>query len=105
MAENNNRGVSLKNHIITSLKQIQLRQSQKSYVRNINENQIIFCHGPAGTSKTFTACYTGLRMYADGEISKIVLCKPLEIAEEVWVLFQEMLMIKLRHILNHISLI
>lgn len=78
MAENNNRGVSLKNHIINSLKQIQLRQSQKSYVRNVNENQIIFCHGPAGTSKTFTACYIGLRMYADGEISKIVLCKPLE---------------------------
>lgn len=78
MAENNNRGVSLKNHIVSSLKQIQLRQSQKSYVRNVNENQIIFCHGPAGTSKTFTACYTGLRMYADGEISKIVLCKPLE---------------------------
>ena len=78
MAENNKRGVSLKNHISNSLKLIQLRQSQKAYVRNVNENQIIFCHGPAGTSKTFTACYIGLKMFAAGDIQKIVLCKPLE---------------------------
>lgn len=78
MAENNKRGVSLKNHISNSLKLIQLRQSQKSYVRNVNENQIVFCHGPAGTSKTFTACYLALKMFAAGEIQKIVLCKPLE---------------------------
>ena len=78
MAENNKRGVSLKNHTINCLKSVQLRQSQKSYVRKVNENQIIFCHGPAGTSKTFTACYIGLKMYAEGEINKIVLCKPLE---------------------------
>ena len=78
MAENSRRGVSLKNHINISLKQIQLRLSQKNYVRKVNENQIIFCHGPAGTSKTFTACYIGLKMFAEGEIKKIVLCKPLE---------------------------
>ena len=73
MAENSRRGVSLKNHINISLKQIQLRLSQKNYVRKVNENQIIFCHGPAGTSKTFTACYIGLKMFAAGEIKKIVL--------------------------------
>lgn len=78
MAENNRRGVSLKNHINNSIKLIQLRQSQKAYVRTVNENQIIFCHGPAGTSKTFTACYIALKMYAEGEIKRIVLCKPLE---------------------------
>tara|TARA_B100000513_G_scaffold159400_1_gene76843 strand:+ start:4855 stop:5550 length:696 start_codon:yes stop_codon:yes gene_type:complete len=78
MAENSRKGVSLKNHINISLKQIQLRLSQKNYVRKVNENQIIFCHGPAGTSKTFTACYIGLKMFAEGEIKKIVLCKPLE---------------------------
>ena len=78
MAGKNERGVSLKNHISNSLKIIQLRQSQKAYVRQVIENQIIFCHGPAGTSKTFTACYVALKMFADGDINKIILCKPLE---------------------------
>tara|TARA_A100001037_G_scaffold290408_1_gene303215 strand:+ start:9676 stop:10278 length:603 start_codon:yes stop_codon:yes gene_type:complete len=47
-------------------------------VRTVEENQIVFCHGPAGTSKTFTACYLALKMLAEKEIERIVLCKPLE---------------------------
>jgi len=69
---------SLKNHIFQCIKRVQLRQSQKNYVLTVDENQITFCHGPAGTSKTFTACYLALKMYANKEISRIVLCKPLE---------------------------
>ena len=48
----------------------------------LKENQIIFCHGPAGTSKTFTACYTALLLLARKEISQIVLCKPIQEAGE-----------------------
>ena len=71
-------GGSLKSKIANSLKRVQLRKSQESYVREVEENEIVFCHGPAGTSKTFTACYLGLKMLSTGEIDTIILCKPLE---------------------------
>ena len=64
------------------LKGVQLRQSQKKYTNTILENQITFCTGPAGTSKTFTACYTALLLLARKEISQIVLCKPIQEAGE-----------------------
>lgn len=70
-------GNSLKKHIEESLKRVQLRQSQQQYVNKVNENQIIFCHGPAGTSKTFTACYIGLKMFSEKQIKRLVLCRPM----------------------------
>jgi len=78
MAGSNRKGASLKTKITNSLKKVQLRRSQENYVRTVENNEIVFCHGPAGTSKTFTACYLGLKMLASGEIDKIILCKPLE---------------------------
>lgn len=60
----------------------QLRQSQQQYVRQILENEITFCSGPAGTSKTFTACYAALKLFAEGEIENIVLTKPIQEAGE-----------------------
>lgn len=60
----------------------QLRQSQQKYVRQILENEITFCSGPAGTSKTFTACYAALKLFAEGEIENIVLTKPIQEAGE-----------------------
>ena len=60
----------------------QLRQSQDRYVHTILENEITLCQGPAGTSKTFTACYTALKLLANKEISQIVLCKPIQEAGE-----------------------
>jgi phosphate starvation-inducible PhoH-like protein len=60
----------------------QLRQSQQQYVRQILENDITFCSGPAGTSKTFTACYAALKLFAEGEIENIVLTKPIQEAGE-----------------------
>ena len=70
-------GNSLKKHIEESLKRVQLRQSQKRYVSTVEENQVIFCHGPAGTSKTFTACYLGLKLFSEKQIKRLVLCKPM----------------------------
>jgi phosphate starvation-inducible protein PhoH len=46
----------------SDLKQITLRRSQKKYHNTILKNHITFCYGPAGTSKTFTACYTAIRL-------------------------------------------
>ena len=61
---------------------VQLRQSQQRYVQQILENDITFCQGPAGTSKTFTACYVALKLLADKKIKTIILCKPIQEAGE-----------------------
>ena len=64
------------------LKGVQLRRSQKQYVETIETNDITFCYGPAGTSKTFTACYQALKMLEAKEITHIILCKPIQEAGE-----------------------
>lgn len=68
--------------IAAGLKGIQLRQNQKKYVETIASNDITFCYGPAGTSKTFTACYSALQMLQEKKIKEIVLCKPIQEAGE-----------------------
>jgi phosphate starvation-inducible PhoH-like protein len=60
------------------IQHVKLRQSQEKYSRTIEENDVTFCHGPAGTSKTFTACYTALKMLAERKIQQVVLCKPIQ---------------------------
>lgn len=79
-ASNNksNSVLSIKNQ----LKDVQLRQSQKKYVDTILNNDITFCYGPAGTSKTFTACYAALSLLGQREIKRIILCKPIQEAGE-----------------------
>ena len=61
---------------------VQLRQSQQRYVQQILENDITFCQGPAGTSKTFTACYVALKLLSEKKIKNIILCKPIQEAGE-----------------------
>ena len=70
------------NTLESGLKKIQLRQSQHGYVRNIEENEITFCYGPAGTSKTFTACYVALKLLQEKKVKEIILCKPIQEAGE-----------------------
>ena len=43
---------------------VQLKPSQQDYFQQIQKNEITFCSGPAGTSKTFTACFTSLHLLA-----------------------------------------
>lgn len=64
------------------VKKTQLKPKQIEYVDKIISNEIIFCSGPAGTSKTFTACYAALSMLASNQIRQIVLCKPIQEAGE-----------------------
>lgn len=68
--------------IAAGLKTISLRNSQRDYVGVIDKNDITFCYGPAGTSKTFTACYTALKMLQEKQIKEIILCKPIQEAGE-----------------------
>lgn len=64
------------------LKRVQLRQSQQKYLHQIQHNEITFCYGPAGTSKTFTACFAALKMLEEKKIKEIILCKPIQEAGE-----------------------
>lgn len=68
--------------IAAGIKTVRLRPGQRDYVDTILKNDITFCYGPAGTSKTFTACYTALQMLQNKEIKEIILCKPIQEAGE-----------------------
>ncbi len=61
-----------------NIKHVNLRNNQREYVNQILKNDITFCSGPAGTSKTFTACYTSLLLLAEKKVKKIILCKPIQ---------------------------
>jgi phosphate starvation-inducible PhoH-like protein len=60
------------------LQRVELNPKQREYSDKIGVNEITLCYGPAGTSKTFTACYTALKLLCDGLISKIILVKPVQ---------------------------
>lgn len=60
------------------LRSVQLKPSQADYLQKIMSNEITFCYGPAGTSKTFTACLAALKLYMNGKIKKIILTKPIQ---------------------------
>lgn len=60
------------------LKHITFNESQRKYFDTIIKSEISFGFGPAGTSKTFTACYAALWMYLEGTIDKIILSKPIQ---------------------------
>lgn len=62
----------------TEFKHVQLRNSQKIYNKTIEENDITICYGPSGTSKTYSAVYTALKLYAEKKIEKIILTKPIQ---------------------------
>jgi phosphate starvation-inducible PhoH-like protein len=55
-----------------------LKGRQEEYKNTILNNKITFCHGPAGTSKTFTTIYSALQLLAEGKISQIILSKPIQ---------------------------
>jgi phosphate starvation-inducible PhoH-like protein len=66
----------------SALSKVYLKDSQAKYVETILKNQITFCHGPAGTSKTFSAMYAALKLYKEKKIKKIILTKPIQEAGE-----------------------
>lgn len=60
------------------LRPVTLKNSQSEYLKKIMSSEITFCYGPAGTSKTFTACLASLQLYLSGKIKKIILSKPIQ---------------------------
>lgn len=62
----------------SDLRKIALKPTQEEYLHKILNSEITFCYGPAGTSKTYTACYAALKLYMSGSINKIILSKPIQ---------------------------
>jgi len=57
---------------------VQLTPRQHELYKGIRNNILTVAHGPAGTSKTFTTCYTALALLADKKIEKIIITKPIQ---------------------------
>jgi phosphate starvation-inducible PhoH-like protein len=63
--------------IVTFKKKIKpLTENQKLYIRMIEENDIIFAVGPAGTGKTFLAVAMAVKYLREGKIERIILTRP-----------------------------
>lgn len=57
---------------------VRLTDKQNELYKGIRNNTLTVVHGPAGTSKTFTSCYTALSLLADKKIDKIIITKPIQ---------------------------
>jgi phosphate starvation-inducible PhoH-like protein len=57
-------------------KHIKFTPNQSKLFNQIKNNTIITVTGPAGTAKTFVACYSALEHYAREACKKIILVKP-----------------------------
>lgn len=50
--------------------------NQKHYIKAINDNDLVFGIGPAGTGKTYVAVVNGVAKLKAGEVKKIILTRP-----------------------------
>jgi len=57
---------------------VRLSDKQNELYKGIRNNTLTVVHGPAGTSKTYTTCYTALALLADKKIEKIIITKPIQ---------------------------
>lgn len=60
------------------LNEISFTENQKKFKELIYNNTITFCTGPAGSSKTFTACVTAIELLNKGIVDRIIFTKPIE---------------------------
>lgn len=57
---------------------VQLSPKQHNLYKGIRNNILTVVHGPAGTSKTYTTCYTALALLADKKVERIIITKPVQ---------------------------
>jgi phosphate starvation-inducible PhoH-like protein len=57
---------------------VELTPKQDTLYKGVKSSTLTVIHGPAGTSKTFTACYTSLALLANKKIERIVITKPIQ---------------------------
>ncbi len=53
-----------------------MTEGQDRYIRQMLEDDIVFCTGPAGTGKTYLAVAVALHYLKQGTLNRIVLCRP-----------------------------
>ena len=51
-------------------------EGQKRYIETVNNNDLTFCIGPAGTGKTYLAVATAASLLKHGQAKRIVLARP-----------------------------
>ncbi len=51
-------------------------EAQRSFVKSLNNNELAFGIGPAGTGKTYLAVAVGVSKFITGEVNKIILSRP-----------------------------
>ncbi len=51
-------------------------ENQRQYIDAIHKNDIVLCHGPAGTGKTHIAAGLAVQMMKTSKIEKIIICRP-----------------------------
>lgn len=57
---------------------VRLTEKQNKLYKGIRNNILSVAHGPAGSAKTFTTCYTALKLLADKKIERIIITKPIQ---------------------------
>lgn len=57
---------------------VELTPKQHLLYKGIRNNILTVVHGPAGTSKTFTTCYTALALLADKKVERVIITKPVQ---------------------------
>jgi phosphate starvation-inducible PhoH-like protein len=57
---------------------VRLTDKQNLLYKGIRNNILTVVHGPAGTSKTYTTCYTALALLADKKVERIIITKPIQ---------------------------
>jgi len=65
-----------------SYRSVKLSEKQHELFKGLKESRISTIVGPPGTSKTFTACWAAVKALQKGEVTKIILVKPLETSGE-----------------------
>jgi len=55
---------------------IKFTHSQLQFFKTVKSNFLTICTGPAGTAKTFIACYAALDLLKEGQHKKIILARP-----------------------------
>jgi len=65
---------------------VELKPKQHELYKVIRNNTFTIVRGPAGSAKTFVACYTALGLLADKKIEKIIITKPIVSSEEIGIL-------------------
>jgi len=75
----------LNNTIVTTYRNKPVRPKtlgQARYIQTIADNDLVLCIGPAGTGKTFLAMATAVAALRSGQVSRIVLTRPIVEAGE-----------------------